>query len=109
MQRGDGRHVRFGRCGDRGDEPTHAFGAEGHIPSVFGDREADPGNNGALTIPANIYGSPAISVPIGLASDGLPMGMQILAPHHREAQLLDIALAWERHAPWPLSAPGAPC
>ncbi len=89
--------------------PHTAFGAEGHIPSVFGDREADPGNNGALTIPANIYGSPAISVPIGLAYDGLPMGMQILAPHHREDQLLDIALAWERHAPWPLTAPGAPC
>ena len=88
--------------------PHTAFAAEGHLPSVFGDREAHPGNHGALTIPANIYGSPAISVPIGLASDGLPVGMQILAPHHGEAQLLDIALSWERHSPWPLTAPGAP-
>ena len=88
--------------------PHTAFPAEGRLPSVFGDRKAHAGNNGALTIPSNIYGNPAISLPIGLAADGLPVGIQILAPHHREAWLLDIALVWERHAPWPLTAPGAP-
>lgn len=85
--------------------PATAFGADGWIPSVFEGREANAGNNGALTAPSNIYGNPAISLPAGLASDGLPVGLQVLAAHHREPILLDIGLAWERHRPWPLTAP----
>jgi aspartyl-tRNA(Asn)/glutamyl-tRNA(Gln) amidotransferase subunit A len=88
--------------------PSTAFDADGRLPSMFGGRESDPGNNGALTTPANIYGSPAISVPAGQASDGLPVGLQILAAHHRETLLLDLALAWEAASPWPLVAPSAP-
>lgn len=88
--------------------PDTAFDAEGRLPSVFGGKESTPGNNGALTIPANIYGNPAISVPAGTASDGLPVGLQILAPHHGESLLLDLASVWERTRPWPLVAPGSP-
>lgn len=84
--------------------PSTAFDAEGHLPSVFGGRESNAGNNGALTAPANIYGNPAISLPAGNASDGLPVGLQVLAPHHREQQLLDAALLWERTRPWALTA-----
>jgi len=87
--------------------PDVAFGAEGPLPSKFNGVEAGFGNNGALTIPANIYGSPAISIPIG-SSRGLPIGMQVLAPHHREGWLLDLARIVERERPWPLVAPGAP-
>ena len=87
--------------------PEIAFGYEGPLPSRFNDVEAGFGNNGALTIPANIYGSPAISIPIG-TSRGLPIGMQVLAPHHREGWLLDLARIVERERPWPLVAPGAP-
>jgi aspartyl-tRNA(Asn)/glutamyl-tRNA(Gln) amidotransferase subunit A len=65
------------------------------------------GNNGALTIPANFYGNPSISIPIGVV-DGLPVGMQVMARHHREDQLLDLALLVERERPWPLVAPSAP-
>jgi aspartyl-tRNA(Asn)/glutamyl-tRNA(Gln) amidotransferase subunit A len=61
-------------------------------------------NMGALTIPANLYGNPAVSIPIGTI-DGLPVGMQVLARHHADALLLDLALAAERHRPWPLVAP----
>lgn len=87
--------------------PEIAFGAEGPLPSRFNDVEAGFGNNGALTIPANIYGSPAISIPIGTRR-GMPIGMQVLAPHHREDWLLDLARIVERERPWPLVAPGAP-
>lgn len=87
--------------------PEIAFAAEGPLPSQFNGVEAGFGNNGALTIPANIYGSPAISIPIG-TSRGLPIGMQVLAPHHREAWLLDMARIVERERPWPLVAPDAP-
>ena len=60
---------------------------------------------GGLTIPSNIYGNPAVSVPGGLV-DGLPVGMQILAPHHRDDALLDVALTVEREIGWPKVAPG---
>jgi aspartyl-tRNA(Asn)/glutamyl-tRNA(Gln) amidotransferase subunit A len=63
-------------------------------------------NMGALTIISNIYGNPAVSIPAGTV-DGLPVGMQVLARHHEDALLLDVALAVERERPWPMVAPGA--
>jgi len=86
--------------------PSTAFGAEGHLPTVFGGRESNGGNNGALTTPSNIYGNAAISLPAGNASDGLPVGLQVLAPHHAEQVLLDVGLVWERTQPWALTALG---
>ena len=63
-------------------------------------------NMGALTIISNIYGNPAVSIPAGTV-DGLPVGMQVLARHHEDALLFDVALAVERERPWPLVAPTA--
>jgi len=59
---------------------------------------------GALTIISNIYGNPAVSIPAGTV-DGLPVGLQVLAPHHHDEALFDVALAVERNRPWPLVAP----
>jgi Asp-tRNA(Asn)/Glu-tRNA(Gln) amidotransferase A subunit family amidase len=59
---------------------------------------------GGLTIISNIYGNPAVSIPAGTV-DALPVGMQVLAPHHRDAELFDVALAYEREIGWPLVAP----
>jgi Asp-tRNA(Asn)/Glu-tRNA(Gln) amidotransferase A subunit family amidase len=61
-------------------------------------------NMGALTMISNLYGNPAVSIPAGTV-DGLPVGMQVLARHHADALLFDVALAVERHRPWPLVAP----
>lgn len=84
-------------------------GAVPKLPSsVLGqaeDRFPDLVTMGALTIPANIYGNPAVSIPSGMV-DGLPVGMQVLAAHHRDALLFDVALAVERERPWPMVAPG---
>ncbi len=86
--------------------PHTAFNASGRLPEDFGGKTARPINNGALTIPSNIYGNPGISIPIGVSSDGLPVGMQVIAGHHREPLLLELAHLVERGRPWPLVAPG---
>jgi Asp-tRNA(Asn)/Glu-tRNA(Gln) amidotransferase A subunit family amidase len=87
--------------------PDVAFDADGPLPGVFGGIDAGAGNNGRLTFPANLHGSPAISIPAG-SLDGLPIGLQVVGRHFSEEQLLDLALTMERHRPWPLVAPGSP-
>lgn len=84
--------------------PDVAFPAEITMNSRVGDTKVDGGNNGALTIPANISGNPAVSVPIE-PFDGLPVGMQIMGRHHQDQLLLDLARVVERTTPWPLVAP----
>jgi len=62
---------------------------------------------GGLTMISNLYGNPAVSIPAGNVS-GLPVGVQVLARHHADSLLFDVALAAERDAPWPLVAGGRP-
>jgi aspartyl-tRNA(Asn)/glutamyl-tRNA(Gln) amidotransferase subunit A len=83
--------------------PDIAFGAESGFPTVVDGRSVEAGNSGALTIPANTYGNPGISIPVGLV-DGMPVGMQVMAAHHNEPLLLALAAAAERLMPWPLTA-----
>jgi Asp-tRNA(Asn)/Glu-tRNA(Gln) amidotransferase A subunit family amidase len=75
------------------------------MPNHVGEVKVDPYNGGALTIPGNISGYPAISIPAGLSKSGLPIGLQAYARRHEDALLLDVALAIERLRPWPLVAP----
>ena len=51
------------------------------------------------TLPVNIAGLPALSVPCGF-SDGLPVGMQLIGPHLSEPTLLQIGHAYEQATEW---------
>ena len=50
------------------------------------------------TIPSNLAGHPAMSVPFGVGDDGLPVGVQILAPMLEEARMFKAAKALEEAA-----------
>jgi aspartyl-tRNA(Asn)/glutamyl-tRNA(Gln) amidotransferase subunit A len=49
-----------------------------------------------FTIPSNLAGHPAISVPCGTGDDGLPVGVQILGPALAEPLMFRAAAALER-------------
>ncbi|HEV8228806.1 MAG TPA: Asp-tRNA(Asn)/Glu-tRNA(Gln) amidotransferase subunit GatA [Candidatus Limnocylindria bacterium] len=51
--------------------------------------------NDIFTLPVNIAGLPGISIPCGL-SDGLPVGLQVIANSFQEATMLRVAAAYER-------------
>jgi amidase len=53
----------------------------------------------------NLAGMPAISVPAGLSSEGLPIGVQLAGPRGSEALLLSVARQLETVQPWPRHAP----
>lgn len=52
------------------------------------------------TIGANLAGLPAISVPCGFASSGLPIGLQLIGQPFAEAELLAVAQAYEHGHDW---------
>lgn len=52
------------------------------------------------TRPVNVWGLPAISVPCGFTSTGLPIGLQIIGPHWREDRVLQLAYAYEQATTW---------
>jgi len=51
--------------------------------------------NDVFTIPSNLSGHPAVSVPFGAGDDGLPIGVQVLAPVLGEVVMLRVAAALE--------------
>ena len=76
--------------------PTTPF-----VAFPFGSRTSDPYQMylaDLCTIPANLYGGPAISVPCGL-SEGLPVGLQIMAPTLADDRMYRVAAALESAVP----------
>jgi len=74
--------------------PTVAF----HL----GDKTSDPMSMylcDTYTIPSNLTGDPGMSVPFGTGDDGLPVGVQVLAPALQESRMFRTAAELERRAP----------
>ena len=57
--------------------------------------------NDICTIPTNLAGHPAMSVPFGTGDDGLPVGVQVLAPALGEVAMFRAAAVLEAAAPAP--------
>ncbi len=76
--------------------PTSPF-----VAFALGARTADPYQMylaDLYTIPSNLYGGPAISVPCGL-SEGLPVGLQVMAPTMADDRMYRVAAALESAIP----------
>ncbi len=81
--------------------PTEAFPAGGPFPTeVDGAPIPTPLGAIAFTYPFNLSGHPAASVRAGFTDSGLPCGLQIVAPRHREDLVLQVAYAYEQRRPW---------
>ncbi|MBV8719899.1 MAG: Asp-tRNA(Asn)/Glu-tRNA(Gln) amidotransferase GatCAB subunit A, partial [Chloroflexi bacterium] len=52
------------------------------------------------TVPCNLTGMPAISVPCGFTANGLPVGLQVMTPAFSEALALRVAAAYEAATAW---------
>lgn len=75
--------------------PTTAFKA--------GEKTDDPLSmylSDLTTVPVSLAGLPALSIPCGFDSQGLPIGMQLIANVLREDQLLQTAYAYEQATDW---------
>jgi aspartyl-tRNA(Asn)/glutamyl-tRNA(Gln) amidotransferase subunit A len=53
-----------------------------------------------FTLPANLAGVPGLAFPVGFDNQGLPIGMQLLAPHFGEVLLFQVAHAYQQYTDW---------
>ena len=75
--------------------PTVAF--------KLGAKTADPVQmylNDIYTIPANLAGLPAASIPCGFGAGGLPVGLHLVGDYFSEAKLLNVAHQYQRATDW---------
>jgi aspartyl-tRNA(Asn)/glutamyl-tRNA(Gln) amidotransferase subunit A len=74
--------------------------ARGPLPLETEGREQPAVGVASFTIPWNLAWHPAATVRAGLSHAGLPVGLQIAAPRHRDDLVLQAAFAFERARPW---------
>ena len=80
--------------------PTTAFRAGAHADDPLAMYLED-----VFTLPANLAGVPGISFPVGFDGQGLPIGLQLIAPRFREDVLLRAAHVYQQATDWHTRAP----
>jgi aspartyl-tRNA(Asn)/glutamyl-tRNA(Gln) amidotransferase subunit A len=79
-------------------------------PVVTAEAARQPGShrkgvNASFTAPFNLTGHPALSVPCGMSTVGLPIGLHLAGRRYDEPLLLRVAHAYERATPWHAQRP----
>jgi len=74
--------------------------AKGPFPEEIEGRPQPLASVASFTVPFNLSWHPAATLRAGRSRLGLPIGMQIVGPRHREELVLQAALAFERERPW---------
>ncbi len=77
-------------------------GSDGNTlgPSTVAGEAVDPTVGWTLTYPFNFTGNPAASLPAGLSSAGLPVGLQVVGRRFAEPTVLSASAAFQRTRPW---------
>ena len=76
------------------------YGADELVPDVINGRDASTTGAEPFGMLANACWNPSISIPAGLTSSGLPVGLQITARRHRDDILLRLARIAEQSWGW---------
>lgn len=84
--------------------PITAFEAGNHYPSNISNDKTDYLNWTPFTYPFNITGQPAATVPCGIDSNGIPVGLQIIGRWRDDVKVLRVSAAFESIAPWKIEA-----
>ncbi len=79
---------------------TTPFIAEGPPPTTIAGKAVSAAGFIPFTYPFNFTGHPAASLPAGLSSNGLPVGLQAVAPRYADSFLLAVSAAFEQACPW---------
>jgi aspartyl-tRNA(Asn)/glutamyl-tRNA(Gln) amidotransferase subunit A len=79
--------------------------ADVDTPLLYNGRTEPAGDALRYTFPFNMTGQPALTVPCGFTGGGLPIGLQIAAPHLREPELLRVGHAYQRLTDWHRQVP----
>ena len=58
-----------------------------------------------VAVPVTMSGCPALNVPAGFNDQGLPLGIQIVAPNHAEMSCLQLAHAYDQETQWVMKRP----
>lgn len=84
------------------------------IPPFEAGHDVPPGSGlsgwqrwAGFSYPFNMTQQPAISVPVGFTSKGLPVGMQIVGPRHSDDLVLAVAKLAEEVSQWPTTRPAS--
>ncbi|MFO7985865.1 MAG: amidase [Desulfatiglandaceae bacterium] len=85
--------------------PTEAFAAKGPPPTEIDGQSVPLLWAVAFTYPFNLSGHPAATVRAGLTRAGLPAGLQMIGPRHRDERVLQAAYAYEQETGWNLQWP----
>jgi amidase len=75
--------------------PLLRFEGRGVVMATMGAADITP-----FTVPWNVSGQPAASVPAGFTDGGLPLSVQLIGRPHEETTLLSLAAQLEAERPW---------
>jgi aspartyl-tRNA(Asn)/glutamyl-tRNA(Gln) amidotransferase subunit A len=95
----------FERLMERYDALIALSGHE--LPLRFDDPQMTRAYERQARMPFNVTGTPALAVPTGFSSEGLPLGMQIAAKANHEATLYRIAWQYDEATQWTSRHPAA--
>ena len=88
---------------------TWPFPVDQRYPEQIAGRDMDSYHRWMeVVVPVSLAGLPAMSVPAGFGSNGMPMGLQLIGPPRGDLRVLQISQAWHEATNWPAKRAPSP-